>query len=160
MRSGALRTRRFERPTFLAECFEEPEPHYFFMYRDCQCHKRRNAEIRIAFMNKHQFVIDGLRCVQRFFEKLSVASNEHASTLQTLGVPSKSFLSAHAHSMLFDSEQEIFNCDSELFAGELSISNRGAPMFCEIRGKYQYHGKVLAEKAADWLQDMQVGKIP
>ena len=64
----------------------------------------------------------------------------------SIGVPSKSFLSAHAHSMLFDSEMAIFNEPS------LDDNSRGGlPMFCEIRGKYQSHGKMLTDKASDWL---------
>ena len=32
-------------------------------------------------------------------------------------------------------------------------------MFFEIRSKYQNHGKTLAEKAAEWLKEGQVGRI-
>ena len=48
--------------------------------------------------------------------------------------------------MLFDSEMAIFNEQS------LDDNSRGGlPMFCEIRGNYQSHGKMLTDKASDWL---------
>ena len=50
--SDSHRSRAFERPAFLSECFEEVEPQFFYMFEKCQCHKRRNNEIKRAFMGK------------------------------------------------------------------------------------------------------------
>lgn len=38
-------TRRFDRPSFLSECFDEPEPQYFYMFKECGCPKLKLTEI-------------------------------------------------------------------------------------------------------------------
>ena len=58
--------------------------------------------------------------------------------------------------MLFDSELAIFNHAS---LDDTSLSNRGAPLFSEIREKYQQYGTTLAEKAVDWLKEVQNGQL-
>ena len=84
-------------------------------------------------MGKQQSVIQGLQLVAHFFEKISIDKTESSKSLKIIGVPSKSFLSAHAHSMLFDSEIAIFNNQN---LDDTSLSNRGTALFCEIREKY------------------------
>ena len=141
-----LKTRKFERPSFLSECFDELEPLYYYMYRDCNCTARRNNEIRVAFMSKQRMVVDGLRGVATFIEKMASCKIEAGKALQTTGVHSKSFLASYATSMLFESEKEVF---SEVVPHEDSISKI---MFYSIRAKYQYIGMQLVEKASEWLQ--------
>ena len=69
-------TRRFDRPTFLSECFEEPEPQYFYMFKECPCAELKLAEIKQAFTMKHSFVLDNLRCITKFFHSLSLGRQE------------------------------------------------------------------------------------
>ena len=32
---SVMGTRRFKRPAFLSECFDEPEPQSFYMFKEC-----------------------------------------------------------------------------------------------------------------------------
>ena len=61
-------TRRFDRPSFLSDNFEEPELQYFYMYKECHCPELKLAEIKKAFTVKQSSVINGLKVVTSFFE--------------------------------------------------------------------------------------------
>ncbi len=79
--------------------------------------------------------------------------------MQDIGLPSKSFLSSHATSLLFDSERTVFESmwhrkssgegdGIQTSSAEVQVvgeakENIANVMFCDIRGKFQAHAKLL-----------------
>jgi hypothetical protein len=51
------------------------------MYQDCDCTSRRISEIRLAFMSKQKFVIDGLKGIVTFIEMMASCKDEAGKTL-------------------------------------------------------------------------------
>ena len=147
-----LGTRRFERPQFLTDCFEEPEAQFFYMYHHCQCTERKLAEIHGAFKSKQLSLVDGLQTISKFFQLLAKGQLESAKHLLTVGVASKSFIGSQTASLLFESELSIFN-EEELRPEPSRI------LFCDIRTKFQSVGKLLLDKASEMLQEAQVGEL-
>ena len=119
------------------------------MYHDCQCVVRRIAEIKGAFLNKKTTVINSLKQVEKFFEQVANIGNESGELLQKVGVPSGSFMTKETHSMLFDSEDTVF--EGEMVGTKI--------LFAQIRGRYQSLGKCMVSKAGQWLEKAQVGDL-
>ena len=55
--------------------------------------------------------------------------------------------------MLFDSEKSVFDQPLETTEPISRI------LFCDIRAEYQFIGKLLEDKAAEILQETQVGEL-
>ena len=100
----SLRSRKIKRPTFLEQCFDEPEQFDFFMLHVCQCRERRINEIKLAFLGKQKGVVDGLRTFTTFMQLFTGGKEEYAKALAATGQPTKSFLSSVTKSRLFDCE--------------------------------------------------------
>ena len=126
-------TRRFDRPSFLSECFDEPEPQYFYMFKECGCPQHKLTEIQNAFSRKHHTVVNGLQVVTAFFQKLSYCNQESSRRMLLIGMPSQSFLSSCRLSMLFDLEKQVFDPQNGTIGAKNVLSRI---QFCEIRSKY------------------------
>ena len=81
---------------------------------------------------------------------------ESGKAMQNVGMPSSSFLTRHAFSMLFDSESTTFE---EALPLDLQDDKMTKVFFCDIRARYQTFGKLIVNKASDWLQEAQVGQL-